>query len=196
MSDFVAIVQSVLPPLLFAGILPTMVALLGLWIAYEPTSSGGSPSSTSPQGHTGTRRKPTFGNATLPRLGLEAFLAGLIVWVVFLAWTPEQIGLPKGSPYATWQVGACIVAAVAVELVLIWRARYPKPAVFAVALGFIWGFSIPWALWAAPSDQTGMWGVGLIFLMWGSMIGLLLVGTLFALFHTFRVEAAMKTGRN
>ncbi|MFC9895428.1 hypothetical protein ACFVMC_17240 [Nocardia sp. NPDC127579] len=109
--------------------------------------------------------------AALPVLAL--FSAGM--WAAWLGWDNEYYyvdGVAQG-PYRPAQVigcGACVVlASVAVFLYL----RHPA-AIPAVAGAAVTGFAVPWAL-QASADSTGLWAVGLLFLLVGGGTGVMLV---------------------
>ena len=39
------------------------------------------------------------------------------------------------------------------------------------------GFAVPWSVYAASTDDSGLWAVGLVMLLAGSLIGLVVVLT-------------------
>ena len=39
------------------------------------------------------------------------------------------------------------------------------------------GFAIPWAVYAASTDDSGLWAAGLVFLLAGAFIGLVVLLT-------------------
>ncbi|MEV6280447.1 hypothetical protein [Nocardia sp. NPDC051832] len=113
---------------------------------------------------------------------LALFSAGC--WAAWLGWDQEYYevdGVTQG-PYRPEQVigcGACIVVA---SIVVFLYLRRPStiPVVAAVA---VVGFAIPWAT-QASTDSTGLWAVGLMFLLIGGGLGLVSV---LAVVHLLRI---------
>jgi hypothetical protein len=115
----------------------------------------------------------------LPRLGTTTVLLAVVaaaMWFAWLGWDHEYYrvdGVPQG-PYRPWQVIGCGVAvAAAAVLAQLWVRR--TVGIFLFAAAAVVGFAIPWAADAASSDETGLWVVGLFFLLVGGGIGLVVV---------------------
>ena len=124
------------------------------------------------------------------RAGVLAFFAGLVVWVLFLSWTPDQLGLPMGGSYVDWQVVACGAGAVCAVVVLSLRTRWLFAGALGVVLGFTAGFALAWSFWAAADDSSGLWAAGLVFLLVGCLVGLNIVGLIVAFVRATGAGAA------
>ena len=98
------------------------------------------------------------------------------MWFAWLGWDHEYYqvdGVPQG-PYRAWQVLGCgLSIAVAAVLAYLWvRSVW---AIFVLAAAADIGFAVPWALDAASTDDSGLWVVGLLFLLVGGGIGLMVL---------------------
>jgi hypothetical protein len=94
------------------------------------------------------------------------------MWFVWLGWDHEYYlvdGVSQG-PYRAWQVAGCgLVIATATVFAFL---RVPQTAaIFVLAIAAGIGFAVPWAV-DASGDDTGLWVVGLFFLVVGSGVGL------------------------
>ena len=105
----------------------------------------------------------------LTRLAAAALALGLFAaatWFVWFGW--------DDVPYYPWQVIGCglfmCVGAVAAR---VWAGR---GAVLLAGAATV-GFAIPWAVYAASTDDSGLWAVGLVLLLAGSFIGLVVLLT-------------------
>lgn len=113
------------------------------------------------------------------RLGGAALALGLFagaMWFAWLGWDHEYYlvdGVSQG-PYRAWQVLGCgLSITAAAVLVQLWvRGVW---AIFVLAAAADIGFAVPWALDAATADDSGLWVVGLLFLLVGGGIGLVVV---------------------
>lgn len=104
------------------------------------------------------------------------------MWFAWLGWDHtyyEVDGVAQG-PYRSWQVIGC-GAAVALGAVVGYLLTRRIAAVVLMPIAAAVGFAIPWSLDAAASDDSGLWVVGLLFLLVGGGLGLLLVVGLTAL---------------
>ncbi|MGB7819469.1 MAG: hypothetical protein WBL35_12175 [Ornithinibacter sp.] len=103
------------------------------------------------------------------------------MWFAWLGWDHEyyQIdGVPEG-PYRAWQVLGCAMSiSAAAVLAYLWSPSVW--AIFVLAAAADIGFAFPWALNAASTDESGLWAVGLLFLLVGSGLGLLALLTITA----------------
>jgi hypothetical protein len=105
----------------------------------------------------------------LPAVLLLA-VATAAAWAAWLSWesgyrTDPVTGAING-PYAWWQVAGCVVtlivvAAVAARRLPIWVVVPVMAVVFTVC----------WSIPAAASDDTGLWGVGAIMVLFGVSVG-------------------------
>jgi hypothetical protein len=121
--------------------------------------------------------KPTAAPARTPLLRVlcSSFVSAVIAcaaWFAWLGWDHSYYvvhGVTHG-PYRPWQVVGCgaTVAAGAVAAFLRSRRFW---SMFVIVPATLVGFAIPWGLDAA-SDETGMWVVGLVYLVVGGGIGL------------------------
>ncbi len=128
-----------------------------------------------------TQPEPTS-HSTVPRLarlgvaalGLALFAAAM--WFAWLGWDHDYYevdGVAQG-PYRAWQVLGCgLSITVAAVLAHLWlRSARVIPVLAGVG---VLGFAVPWALDAASSDDSGLWVVGLLFLLIGGGLGLAMV---------------------
>ncbi|CAM3197047.1 hypothetical protein [Tsukamurella hominis] len=107
---------------------------------------------------------------TLTLAALALVSAG--AWFAFLGWDHEYYevdGVAQG-PYRPWQVIACgTVIVLACTAAFAYLRRVWLLAVIPVVA--VVGFAVPWAAWASR-DDTGLWVVGLLFLLVGGTMGL------------------------
>ena len=108
-------------------------------------------------------------------------LLAAAMWFAWLGWDHEyyQVDGVAQGPYRAWQVLGCALSiSTAAVLAYLWAPSVW--AVFVLAAAADIGFAIPWALNAASTDESGLWVVGLLFLLVGSGLGLLTVLTITA----------------
>ncbi|RYB88482.1 hypothetical protein EUA06_21035 [Nocardioides glacieisoli] len=86
------------------------------------------------------------------------------MWFVWFGW--------DDVPYDVWQVIGCGVFIVAGAIVALARAR--RGVVLLAAAATV-GFAVPWAVYAAATDDSGLWAVGLVLLLVGAFVGLVVV---------------------
>lgn len=94
---------------------------------------------------------------------LLALFAGAM-WFAWFGW--------DDVPYAAWQVVACGLAICVAAVVALVRAG--RGAVLLAGAAAV-GFAIPWAVYAASTDDSGLWAVGLVMLLAGSFVGLVVL---------------------
>ena len=98
------------------------------------------------------------------------------MWFAWLGWDDDYHlvdGVPQG-PYRAWQVVGCAVSiALAAVLAQLWVRR--AWAMVLLAPAAVIGFAVPWGVDAAASDDSGLWVVGLVFLLVGGGVALLVV---------------------
>lgn len=129
-----------------------------------------------------SRPQSTPARVGLAALGLAVFAA--LMWGAWLGWDDDYYlvdGVQHG-PYRAWQVlgcGACV--AVGAVLAQAWARTSGAVVLTLAATG---GFAVPWALYAASTDDSGLWVIGLVLLLAGSIIGLVLVLTVAAVVRT------------
>lgn len=115
-------------------------------------------------------------------------------WFAFLSWDHEYYevdGVAQG-PYRPWQVIACGAVIVLACTAAFWYLRRVWLLAVIPVVAVV-GFAVPWAAWASQ-DDTGLWVVGLLFLLVGGTMGLtawLAVG--YAVVETVRVVRLRRT---
>ncbi|MEV0250684.1 hypothetical protein AB0H76_29095 [Nocardia sp. NPDC050712] len=120
-------------------------------------------------------------------VALALFSAGM--WAAWLGWDTEYYYVDDVAqgPYRPVQVIGCgagiVLASVAAFLYL--RRPTTIPAVAAAA---VLGFAVPWAT-QASADSTGLWAVGLLFLLIGGGTGLVAVLAVVHLLRTLLLAA-------
>ncbi|ODB77591.1 MULTISPECIES: hypothetical protein [Micromonospora] len=107
--------------------------------------------------------------------GLFLALATAGAWVAWLSWesgwtVDPQTGDMSG-PYAVWQVAAAVLTLGALAAVAGWWLN-----IWLVATVMTVAFTVPWAVHAASTDDTGLWAVGAALVAIGTTIGTTLVG--------------------
>lgn len=86
------------------------------------------------------------------------------MWFAWLGWNDDyyEVDGVQQAPYEAWQVVGCgislRVAAVAAQ---VWAGR---GAVLLAGAATV-GLAIPWGVYAAADDESGLWVVGLVFLL-------------------------------
>ncbi len=117
--------------------------------------------------------------ASLSRLGAAALALGLFaaaMWFAWLGWDDDyyEVDVVQQGPYRAWQVVGCGVAiGVAAVVARVWAGR---GAVLLAGAATV-GFAIPWGGYAASTDDSGLWAVGLVMLLIGAFIGLVVLLT-------------------
>jgi hypothetical protein len=112
-------------------------------------------------------------------------------WAAWLAWesgytTDVATGATSG-PYSWWQVAGCaftlaVLAAVA--------ARRLSPLLIVPIMAV--AFTAAWSVEASASDETGLWGVGAVLVLFGTAAG---TGVVAALSRLLRRSSA-RPGRS
>lgn len=129
---------------------------------------------TAPQARSADRPPRVAVRLVAAVLGLALFAAAM--WFAWLGWDDDYHlvdGVPQG-PYRAWQVVGCALSiALAAVLAQLWVRRVW--AMFLLAPAAVIGFAIPWSVEAAGSDDSGLWIVGLLFLLIGGGVALLVV---------------------
>ena len=93
-------------------------------------------------------------------------LFGCAMWFVWFGW--------DDVPYDAWQVIGCGALIVVAAIAALVRAR---GGVVLLAAAATVGFAVPWGVYAASTDDSGLWAVGLVLLLAGAFIGLVVVLT-------------------
>lgn len=104
-------------------------------------------------------------------VALGLFAAAM--WFAWLGWDHEyyQVDGVAQGPYRAWQVFGCGLSIAAASVLAYLRVRGVW-AIFVLAAAAVIGFAVPWALDAASTDDSGLWVVGLLFLLVGGGLGL------------------------
>lgn len=107
--------------------------------------------------------------------GLLLALATAGAWAAWLSWesgwtVDPQTGATSG-PYAVWQVAAAVLTLGALAAVAGWWLN-----IWLVAIVMTVAFTVPWAVHAASTDDSGLWAVGAALVAIGTTIGTTLVG--------------------
>ncbi|ANE02828.1 transporter [Corynebacterium crudilactis] len=112
-------------------------------------------------------------------LGFISFLAGLffaIAWILIVMLIAQQ------NFFSTAQViGACINFALVAVALTCWGYLQKLPAkriISRISLGLSLAIGTVFTAVSAPFDETGLWGVGLIFIVIGSLAGSALITAL------------------
>ena len=85
-------------------------------------------------------------------------------WFVWFGW--------DDVPYDLWQVVGCGASVVVGAIAALVRVR--RGVVLLAAAATV-GFAVPWGVYAASTDESGLWVVGLVMLLVGSFVGLVAV---------------------
>lgn len=127
-------------------------------------------------------------------VGLVGF--SVAMWCVFLGWDQEYYlvdGAAQG-PYRPWQVVGCgaVITLACTAAFLYLRRAWLLAVIPAVA---VLGFAVPWAVWAARTDDSGLWVVGLLLLLVGGTIGLTVwLALVYATAEIVRVRRTRRAG--
>ncbi len=114
--------------------------------------------------------------ARLPAAALALAVFAALMWLAWLGWDDDYYtvdGVQQG-PYRAWQVIGCGLSICVGAVAALVRAR--RGAVLLAAAASV-GFAIPWGVYAASTDDSGLWVVGLVMLLGGSFIGLVVLLT-------------------
>lgn len=110
---------------------------------------------------------------TPARAAALALLAAACWWAWF-AWdrtvTVDPATGTTSGPYSAWQVVGCAVCLIAVTAVA--ATRLPLRVVVAVVPP---AFTAAWSLTAAGADPSGLWAVGAVLVLLGTLAGTALV---------------------
>ena len=106
-------------------------------------------------------------------MALAMFAAAM--WFAWLGWDHQfyKVDGVKQGPYRAWQVVGCALAIGAATVFAYLRVSRSAAIVVMAAAADI-GFAVPWAV-DASSDESGLWIVGLVFLLVGGGAGLAVV---------------------
>jgi hypothetical protein len=130
----------------------------------------------------------------LARIAAATAALGLFaaaMWFAWLGWDDEYYlvdGVAQG-PYRPWQVVGCVVSiGLAAMLAYLWTRGVWAVLVLAAAADV--GFAVPWTMHAASTDDSGLFVVGLLFLLVGGGIALVALLSVTAVLAGPRTPAA------
>jgi hypothetical protein len=109
-------------------------------------------------------------------VGVLCVAAGSVLsWWAWLGWDHQYqqdavTGVWSG-PYEAWQVVGCALSLLVLFVGALLAGVRPVPASAALTLAF----TATWTAEAAPQDETGMYGVGMLMLLVGLSVGTILV---------------------
>lgn len=96
-------------------------------------------------------------------------IASFLICFATLSWSTQ------GRNYSVLQVVISGALMVALTAVLVYRGHPRNPVSIIVWWAVVFGYSLGWSVISGPSDSTGLWGAGLLFLCLGLAFGLVLV---------------------
>jgi len=106
---------------------------------------------------------------------LLAAVAGALWWA-WMGWDHEYYTDPAtgyaAGPYRPWQVVGCVLSLVVAAV-----AAYRFVDRIAVGVAMTLGFTVAFAATVVPPDESGMAGVGVLFLLTGMSFGAAALGT-------------------
>jgi hypothetical protein len=98
-------------------------------------------------------------------------------WYGWMGWDTQYqtdpVTLQESGPYETWQVVGCVLSLLVVFVGALLAGVRPVWACAALTLAF----TAAWTATAAPGDETGMYGVGMVMVF----VGLAIATTVIAL---------------
>ena len=106
-------------------------------------------------------------------------LCAAAMWFAWLGWDHAyyQVDGVAQGPYRAWQVIGCGIS-IAAAAVLAHLAVRGVWSVLVLPAAAVIGFAVPWARDAASTDDSGLWVVGLVFLLVGGGLGLVALLTI------------------
>lgn len=103
------------------------------------------------------------------------------MWFAWLGWDHEYYyvdGVAQG-PYRGWQVVGCALS-LAIGAVIAYLMVRRLAAALLVTIATTIGFVVPWTADAASEDDSGLFAVGALLLVFGSLAG---IGALLLITH-------------
>ncbi|MCQ9350121.1 hypothetical protein [Corynebacterium sp. 5QC2CO] len=95
------------------------------------------------------------------------FVLAFAICFATLSW------MPTGEyNYTPWQVFLSGFVMVILAIIAMMRVRAPYPNLLPIWWAAVAGYSLAWSIIAGTDDTTGLWGVGLIFLLLGLIAGI------------------------
>lgn len=108
--------------------------------------------------------------------GARDLIAGLLVaaasagaWLAWMGWDDEYQVDAAGNasgPYEVWQVVGCALTLIVLAVLAAWLWR-PWAVVVIAPIAF----TLAWSVTAARSDDSGLWAVGAIMVLVGTVVG-------------------------
>ncbi|HLL68642.1 MAG TPA: hypothetical protein VK453_23440 [Micromonosporaceae bacterium] len=109
---------------------------------------------------------------------LAVAVCSALSWVAWLGWDQQyQVDPVTGvgsGPYEAWQVIGCALSLLTLFVGALLAGVRPLPASAALVLAF----TAAWTIQAARTDDTGLYGVGMILLLVGLSMATALVSVL------------------
>ncbi|QJY44764.1 hypothetical protein [Pseudonocardia broussonetiae] len=101
---------------------------------------------------------------TGPRRWAGTAALAVLTAASWFLWTGWAVVVPGGLRFAAWQVTATVVSAVALAVL---APRWLPGRVVAVVMPL--SFSAAWALTARATDDSGLWAVGAVLVLLGTV---------------------------
>lgn len=117
-------------------------------------------------------RSPSWRSARFLTWAIFVILGSAGAWFAWMGWDQEYqvdpvTGLEHG-PYEAWQVIGCGITLLAVALPAAWGRHWKSVLLLPPS------FTVAWSVTAAAEDMTGLWMVGAIMVLLGSILGTVL----------------------
>lgn len=94
-------------------------------------------------------------------------LAAALCWLAWLGWDHSyQVDPLTGAtsgPYQAWQVVGCALSLLVLQVAALLTGLRSLPVGAALTAGF----AVPWTVQAATTDDTGLYAVGAVLLVFG-----------------------------
>lgn len=116
---------------------------------------------------------PSGPTARLWIVGGVLALVAAALWGAWLGWDREYqvVDGNQTGPYTAWQVVGCGACVVVATVVARYFARH-RSALLVLPVAAMIGFTVPWTIDAATSDDSGLFMVGAIMLAFGITVSL------------------------
>lgn len=99
-----------------------------------------------------------------PRRWAGAAALAVLTAASWFLWTGWAVVVPGGTSYATWRVAATVVCAVALAVL---APRWLPGRLVAVVMPL--SFTAAWVLTARAVDDSGLWAVGAVLVLLGTV---------------------------
>jgi hypothetical protein len=109
-------------------------------------------------------------------IGVTTVAVGAAVaWYAWMGWDHEYQTNAAGElsgPYEAWQVGGCALTLLTLYVGALLLGVRPVPAAVALTVAF----TAAWTEQASATDETGLYGVGMVMLLVGLTVATTVVG--------------------